>query len=890
MNSHKKVNILLFTLVVTFIFSCSVSKKNKQTSQTPIYNFDTLVVNGFNEEPEYRASNKIENDIIHTSLNVKFDWKKSQLIGEAILTCKPYFYSTKQIKLNAVSFEIFQVALVINKEKKPLKYTYDDKILTIELDKEYTRNEAYTLFIDYKAKPEEIATKGSAAITSDKGLYFINPLQAEKNKPTQVWTQGETQASSCWFPTIDSPNERMTQEIFITVDKKYTTLSNGALETQFENGDGTRTDQWKMDKPHAPYLAMMAVGEFAVVRDKWRELEVNYLVEPQYAKYANQIFGNTPEMIEFYSKKLGVDFPWQKYSQVVVRDYVSGAMENTTATLHGEYLQQTDRELLDETNEDVISHELFHQWFGDYVTCESWSNLPLNESFATYGEFLWNEYKYGADEADYKQHESMLGYLARGGANPENLIRFNYKDKEDMFDSHSYNKGGRVLHMLRKQVGDDAFFESLKLYLNTNKFKSVEIHNLRLAFEEVTGEDLNWFFNQWFLSAGHPEFEINYAYIDSTKKQKVTIAQKQNFAKAPLFKVHTKIDIYAGGKKTTHAIFIDKAEQEFLFDCSTAPQLVNFDAEKMLLCTKVENKTAENYLFQIEKAPHYLDRLEALEFAIKNQKNPNCKDILNKALNDKHWAIREEAVRGIKKDFAQQNESMLEPKLMQLAAKDKRSYVRASAVKALGEFYSGDDVLEIIKAATNDKSYSVAAQALETLNKKDSNLAYDFAKTFEKDSSFAIISSLCDIYALNGTESDNAYFLNQLEKQTGFYRYSILQNYSKFILGKNDSVIDNALPIYETAAKTEREWWMRLSAYNTLTQVRDMYDERIKTSQSQMDNLAKISGREKEVEELTAINAKSKLSKEKLDKIIQAVIAQENDKNLKQFYEGKGGI
>ena len=232
-------------------------------------------------------------------------------------------------------------------------------------------------------------------------------------------------------------------------------------------------------------------------------------------------------MIAFYSRITGVDYAWPKYSQIVGRDYVSGAMENTTATLHQLTAQQNARQLVDgNVWEEVIAHELFHHWFGDLVTCESWSNITLNESFADYSETLWYEYKYGKDAGDDKNFDGMQGYLFSGGENKD-LVRFYYQDKEDVFDGVSYSKGGRILNMLRNYVGDSAFFKSLNLYLTTNKFHSAEAQQLRLAFEQVTGKDLNWFWNQWYYGSGHPKLKIDYDYDDAAGKAKVIIEQPQ---------------------------------------------------------------------------------------------------------------------------------------------------------------------------------------------------------------------------------------------------------------------------------------------------------------------------------------------------------------------------
>jgi len=348
------------------------------------------------EKKVYRLTEIKVHDLIHTKLIVAFDWKKQYLMGSAELTLKPYFYPSNRLMLDAKGMDINTVVLVGDEGDKTLAFSYDSAFIDIRLGQEFTRFENYTIRIDYVAKPNEYNAVGGEAITDAKGLYFINPDSAEVGKPTQLWTQGETEGSSVWFPTIDTPSERMSQEIFITTRKDFQTLSNGQLVYSNFNDDDTRTDYWKQDLEHPPYLTMMAVGDFKIGRDEWQDskgriVPVDYYVEPDYANYVFQIFGDTPEMMTFYSELLNYDYPWDKYAQIIVRDYVSGAMENTTATIYGEYVNQTSRELIDDNNETTIAHELFHHWFGDLVTCESWSHLPLNESFATYGEYLWLE-------------------------------------------------------------------------------------------------------------------------------------------------------------------------------------------------------------------------------------------------------------------------------------------------------------------------------------------------------------------------------------------------------------------------------------------------------------------------------------------------------------------
>ena len=298
--------------------------------------------------------------------------------------------------------------------------------------------EKYTIIIEYVAKPDERETSGSAAILSDKGLYFINPKGEDPTVMPQIWTQGETESNSVWFPTIDAPNSKTTQELFITVKDRYVTLSNGSLISS-KKKDGMCTDHWKQDLPHAPYLFMMAVGEFSIVKDSYTKkdgskIDVNYYVEPEYRDDARAIFGETPAMIKYFSDLLGVEYPWDKYNQIVVRDYVSGAMENTGAVIFGDYVYKDSSALLDENDQSTIAHELFHHWFGDLVTCESWANLPLNESFANYSQYLWDEYRYGADEADYQAEVEVEGYYQSAAYQGyHDLIWYDHLDKEDIF-------------------------------------------------------------------------------------------------------------------------------------------------------------------------------------------------------------------------------------------------------------------------------------------------------------------------------------------------------------------------------------------------------------------------------------------------------------------------
>ncbi|RYY52569.1 MAG: M1 family peptidase [Chitinophagaceae bacterium] len=678
---------------------------------------------------EYRASATRINDLVHTRLDVRPDYSNSHLYGKAWITLQPHFYATDSLSLDAKGMEIKKVSLYSNGKEQPLKYTYDDFTIRISLGKTYKAGQSYTVYVEYTAKPDEFEEKYARnQMLGIKGLYFINPKGEEKDKPTQIWTQGETESNSAWFPTIDATNQRCTQEITITVPEKYVTLSNGKLVSQKKNADKTRSDYWKMELPHAPYLFFMGVGEYTVVKDSWRGKEVNYYVEPEYGPVARKIFGNTPEMMTFFSKITGVDFPWIKYSQITGRDYVAGAMENTTATIHQNFAQQDARELIDGNSwEGTIAHELFHQWFGDYVTTESWSNLTLNESFADYSQTLWSEYKEGKDAGDAENFQGLQGYL-RSGSGEKNLVRFYYPDREDMFDAVSYQKGGRILHMLRYLVGDDAFYKAINLYLTTNKFKSAEAHQLRLSFEEVTGRDLNWFFNQWYFGNGNPDVEISYLYDDAAGKVTVIVKQVQPGGKT--FRLPLAVDMYNGTTKKRYDVWASNAVDSFSFPYSTRPDLVNVDAEKVMLWTKKDDKTADNFLHQFRVAGNYMDRREAIEYFVSKPYEQKTTELLKLALNDKYSGIRSLALSKVDLSNAVQR-TALEPVVAKLAKSDPQSTVRAGAIRTLGE--TGDkQYLDLYRKGMSDSSYSVAGASLEALSVLDPSASLTAAKELRK--------------------------------------------------------------------------------------------------------------------------------------------------------------
>jgi aminopeptidase N len=750
----------------------------------------------------YHGSEAILTDLINTKLEVSFDWSKSYMMGKETLTAKPHFYATDSLILDAKGMEIKTVML----GGKPLQYNYENDFLRIKLDKKYTRTENFTVVIDYVAKPDERVAGGSDAIKSDKGLYFINPLKTDAAKMPQIWTQGETEASSVWFPTIDQPNIKTKMEIYITVDSKYTTLSNGKMISSTKNANGTKTDYWKQDLPHAPYLFMMGIGEFKVVKDSYKRpdgklMEVNYYVEPEWESSAKAIFGETPKMINHFSKLLGVEYPWDKYSQIVVRDYVSGAMENTGAVVFGDYVYKTQRELLDGNDNSTIAHELFHHWFGDLVTAESWSNLTLNESFANYSQYLWDEYRHSLDEADFQAETEAEGYFQNGeNAGYHNLVWFDYDDKEDMFDGHSYNKGGRILHMLRSYVGDEAFFAGLNLYLKTNSFKAAEYNQLRLAMEEITGEDLNWFFNQWYLNEGHMDLYVSY---DDSEEGKVLVSIEQSaFDYETYFKMPVNISVYDDRGVTTERYWIN-ASSSTVLDIPTVGKVTNviFDTQDMLLGKITESKNTEWWIAQYDAKNRFAHRRDALMNGASSSDEGQA--LILSALKDKFWNIRSQAI-GLSADLSSENSELAIAIMKQLVKSDSVASVRGDALNVLTALVPETEAKAILEdRITNDPAYSVVSAALAQLAKIDAKAAVAKAESLEKEPSSKMIVGIAALYADNTGIEKFDYFKNALNggKLQGYDKLNVLGAFTYYMTKQDLKNQSKAIPVFENEVK-----------------------------------------------------------------------------------------
>ncbi len=799
-------SLLVIFCSVLFIAACSSSKK---TSRNNIQ-LDPIVVRS--NDYNYRASSPITWDIKHTRLRLSFNWQERSANGEAWLEIEPYMGNIvpDSIVLDAQTMQIAKVTLtnLSVQREYAADYTYKDNKLVIQTDGEKGE---LLIYIKYKALPYMESTGGSAAITDDRGLYFVNHDGKIPGKPMQIWTQGETQANSHWMPTIDRPNERFTTQLELIVEDTMTTLSNGKLAEQKELLDNKRMDIWVMDKPIQPYVVTFVVGDYTRIIGSWEDKEVSYYVEHAYKIYGREMFKHTPEMMGFFSKVTGVRYPWNKYSQVVVRDFVSGAMENTTASTFGEFVNQNFREIKDHNYEDVVAHELFHQWFGDYVTAESWSNITLNESFANYGEQLWSRFKHGVASEQELAYDDLNTYLNNNGSIDKTLVRYYYKSREDLFDRVSYQKGGAILRYLHGLMGDMAFSKAMQLYLTQNALKPAEVHHWRLAVEEATGKDWNWFFDQWYMKPGHPTLEIEHDYNDEQKQLVVTVKQIQN-KKYGVYDLPLKTLVVNGDDKQVVDWHLKEKEEVFTYEYNNGKRpVVVPDVEHWLVGRIYEHKPSAIWKEQFEQVEEgdVISKLRAL-YGNSLEKGKSPKEdydektaIFELALKDNNEFVRRKTMTILSTAKSQKKIDYWNETVKAVAQNDKEASVRALALSALANWKVNEPAL--FYDALESQSYTEAGAALNAISVFDEDTAYTISKKLLNDDPKGLLQENVWVSIANkGDAADYRHFDEHRYHFNGSNKIFFADVIGAYVISVDDlSVAERSLKIAKEAASTE---------------------------------------------------------------------------------------
>jgi aminopeptidase N len=657
------------------------------------------------DEPYARSK---DYDLQHSKVALRFELDQKKVIGDVTHTVSPLREGVDKIVFDSVGLQIQSVKV----NKSDAKFSTTDKDLIVDLPKAGRLGERYEIEIKYEGKPT-------------KGLYFILPDKDYPNRPKQVWSQGESEDTRYYLPTYDYPNDRLTTETILTVPADWLTISNGKLISTTDAGNGMKTWTWRESQPSSTYLFTVVAGEFVEVKDTWRNTPVTYYAPKDRGDRLTPNYGRTPAMIDLFSKKLGVDYPWEKYAQAMVDDFVAGGMENSSATTNTASSLRHPK-LVPEYPDDedgLISHELGHQWFGDLVTTKDWANIWLNEGFATFMETVWTEAHYGKDEADYERWGAARSWFRQRDLYPRSIVRHDFDDSSE-FDQNVYDKGGWVLYMLRHQLGEDAFYTGLKHYLEVNRGKNAVTADLIKAIEEATHTNVDQFFDQWIYGAGAPKFDVSYTYDVEKKQVSMTVKQTQKVeGRVALFTVPVDVEITNVSGPKLYPIVVSKAEETFTFPSSSAPQMVLFDKGTQVLKAVEFKKDKKELLYQLKNASEVADRADAAIALGKLKEDDEAATALGDALqNDKTRGVREVAAEAL----GELNSPAAAKQLLSALEVVKEPTVRGAIVQALGSFKETPEITAKLEAvAKDDSSYRARAAALGAIGRMKTPKAYE---------------------------------------------------------------------------------------------------------------------------------------------------------------------
>jgi aminopeptidase N len=640
--------------------------------------------------------------VLHYNIEVVLHDVAKSLDGKVTTTLVPLLSSLNTVVFDAGDMKIKRVT---DSGGKELKYVSTAESLSIDLGRSYSNNDKVTVAVEYSCTPKQ-------------GLTFNNTDLKIPGKRPQIWSQGEETTNHYWFPCYDYPNDKATVEVTGTVDAKYTFLSNGRLVSVKENKkDKTKTFHWKEDKPFSSYLIMIAAGEYTVLRDRVGNLPLEFYAYPDDTTNARASFKETAAMIKFFNESIGVDFPWDKYAQIILQDHFGG-MENVSATTLADGWAVPDaRWRIDNPSTSLIAHELAHQWFGDMVTCRNFRDMWLNESFASYYDPLFIRSQQGQEEFEYTMFQDQAA-----GVRIDTIRGRKPVVSNNSYGDNVYPRGAAILHMLRYVLGDDMYQRAIKQYVVQHKFQPVETNDLKMAIEEETGQNLQWFFDEWLYKAGHPVFDVSYQWSESSKEVRLSVKQTQTMdSLTGVFKMPVDIEITTASGSSAHRIGLVTKDSTYILPAAEKPLLVIFDKGNRLIKELNFDKSFEEWAYQATRSPSLVDRILAIQAVSKRLRDGNVATILNDRMeHDPFWGVRREAVTkaGQLASSSDSLKALLKQGLL-VAAKDIRAEVRTSADRAL-QYYRGDDVVGVLKGSLKDPSYSVINSALTSYAKVDS--------------------------------------------------------------------------------------------------------------------------------------------------------------------------
>jgi aminopeptidase N len=653
-------------------------------------------------------------DFIHYLVRLNIDIAEKSFDGRMTATLQPLRDDLDTVVLDT---EDFTVRNVQGERGEPLAFEPTQSRITVKLGRAFRHDERFAITVSYDGRQPK------------NGLRFYD---ASSERPAMVASDSWPYGVHHWFPCYDYPNDKATSEIIATVAAANKVVANGRLLSRTEDkAAGTVTYHWLQDKPHSTYLVFLAAAPYEVVEDHAGSIPVDYWIYPQHVANARRTYGKTPEMMAYFSSLFGCDYPWDKYDQVEVP--FGGGAESTSATAMGEPVIIDERAELDFPSLGIVSHELAHQWWGDLVTLRTWSEAWINESFATYSDYLYLEHALGPDEGAINLLNKRNAYLREARERYIRPIVFDrYESPADVFDSHSYPKGALVLHMLRFLLGDDGFFRTLSFFLRENAFQVADTHDFSKSVKTVTGQNLDWFFEQWLLKPGHPVFKVTSDWDRTAGSVRLRVRQVQDLSRGiPIYRTPVRIGIVTETGTQCQQAWIEDEDEVFEFPVSGRPLLIRFDDGHFLLKELDFPKSREELLFQLQK-DDVLGRMEAASALAALAKEAGVREALMAAAdNDPFWAVREAALQTL----ARLKDKSLIP-FFKSRCNDTHSRARAAALAALGEFREPGMSGFFIQHFQGEPSYVAQAEALKALGKTGNRSAERFLKEAEGTPSF----------------------------------------------------------------------------------------------------------------------------------------------------------
>lgn len=659
-------------------------------------------------------------DVEHIKIEVKLNLQKKTLEGKVTTSIRSTVDKLDSFHVDAAWMKIKSVKEWVHYHTnnpnlavqfEDTKYRYNNKQITVIPSHPIAKNFPYEYRVEYSVHNPE------------RGMYFISSDSLFPNKPYQVWTQGEDEDNHWWFPCYDFPNDKATTETYITIDKKYITLSNGELVDTKSNPDGTKTWHWVLNHPHSSYLVMLAAGNFDIISDAYDSIPVYSYVPVGKREEGERSFSRTADMVKFYSEKIGYKYPWQRYSQIVVQDFIYGGMENTSATVLTNVSLYDKNTPPDYTADGLIAHELSHDWWGDNVTCKNWDEIWLNEGFATYFEALYREHAFGKDEFDYEIYRDGQGSIEADSVDRRPI----YIDTG--LYVYAYDKAAVVLNMLHYLMGDNDFWKGMNIYINQNQFGNVVTGDLIHAVNEVYNDplldrvprDFSWFFDEWIYKAGQPTYKVSYDYDKQNNKVKLTLQQVQILdSLISIFKTPIPVEIVTEKSKLEYSVICDTALKTYNFSLDAPLKYVNFNNGNKVLCKLYFSKPKEDWLNQMQDSPDAIDRITAIKGLKDFIHEEDVITALDKMLtSDKFRGIRQEAaamlgnagtpeaVKILESAYKQESDPRVRRSVLLALGEMKKNFPDCAGTKELNDF--------IVNNINSEKSKYAVADGINAL-------------------------------------------------------------------------------------------------------------------------------------------------------------------------------